>query len=187
MFARLFFTIFFAFLLVKHSTSQVADTATVPLQNNSTEKPHFPKKAALMSAILPGLGQAYNKKYWKMPLIYAGFTGLGYAFAYNQTRYAKYRDAYKYRIDGDATTVDQYVGYYSDKNLFDLQQFYHRYRDLSLIGAGLLYVLNIIDASVDAHLFTFDVSDDLTLNIKPTFNHTSANYFRPELSIKLNF
>ena len=71
---------------------------------------HSPRKAALLSTILPGAGQVYNKKYWKVPVIYAGAAGLAYSFQFNQSRYVKYRDAYKFRIDGDATTTDDYIG-----------------------------------------------------------------------------
>ena len=133
---------------------------------------HSPRKAALLSTILPGAGQVYNKKYWKVPVIYAGAAGLAYSFQFNQSRYVKYRDAYKFRIDGDATTTDDYIGLYSDDNLNTLQKYYHRYRDLTVIGFVALYALNIIDASVDAHLFTFDVSDNLSMKIEPTLINT---------------
>ncbi|MFL5763125.1 MAG: DUF5683 domain-containing protein [Bacteroidia bacterium] len=138
------------------------------------KKYHSPKKAALFSAVLPGAGQVYNKKWWKVPIIYAGGAGLAYSFQFNQSKYIKYRTAYKYRIDNDASTVDNYVGVYSDDNLNTLQKYYHRYRDLTVIGFAALYTLNIIDASVDAHLFTFDVSDDLSVNIHPTLINTTA-------------
>lgn len=133
---------------------------------------HSPKKAALLSTILPGAGQVYNKKYWKLPIIYAGAAGLAYSFQFNQSRYVKYRDAYKYRIDNDASTTDDYIGIYSDDNLNTLQKYYHRYRDLTVIGFAALYALNIIDASVDAHLFTFDVSDNLSMKVEPTLINT---------------
>ena len=110
-----------------------------------------------MSALFPGLGQAYNKKYWKMPVIYAGFGGLGYAIGTTHTKYIIYRDAYIKRVDGDSTTIDDFQLYSSD-NLFTLQDYYRRNRDLFIIGTAALYVLNIIDASVDAHLFSFNVS-----------------------------
>ena len=149
---------------------------------------HSPKKAALLSTILPGAGQVYNKKYWKLPIIYAGVAGLAYSFQFNQSRYVKYRDAYKYRIDNDATTTDDYIGLYSDDNLNTLQKYYHRYRDLTVIGFAALYALNIIDASVDAHLFTFDVSDDLTMKVEPTLiNTVGMNNYTTGLSLKLKF
>lgn len=131
-------------------------------------KPHSPKKAAIMSAILPGLGQAYNHKYWKIPIIYAGMAGLGYVVKFNNDYYQRFRKAYVYRVDGDPLTVDAYEGEYTESNLNTLQEFYHRNRDLSIIGCAAFYVLNIIDATVDAHLYYFDVSDDLSLKINPS-------------------
>ena len=146
---------------------------------------HSPSKAALLSTVLPGLGQGYNKKYWKMPVIYGGFIGLAYSFNFNHSRYIKYRDAYKSRIEGYS---DNYVNIYSNEDLFYLQKTYHRFRDLTVIGATLLYVFNIIDATVDAHMFTFDVSADLTLNIHPVI--INSVYLKPNttgLSINLKF
>lgn len=161
-----------------------------PTTNNQqlTTKSHSPKKAALFSTVLPGLGQAYNKKYWKIPVIYAGFGTLVYFINSNQTKYAQYRDAYKFRIDNDPATLDNYIGKYTDDNLNTLQNYYHRYRDLSVIGAGLLYVLNIVDASVDAHLFTFNVDDDLSFHIQPTLiNIAKANQYTTGFSLNIKF
>jgi hypothetical protein len=152
------------------------------------KKYHSPKKAAIFSAVLPGAGQIYNKKWWKVPIIYAGGAGLAYSFQFNQSKYIRYRTAYKYRIDNDPSTVDDYVGVYSDDNLNTLQKYYHRYRDLTVIGFAALYALNVIDASVDAHLFTFDVSDDLSVNIHPTLINTTAfNTYKPGIGISLHF
>ena len=149
---------------------------------------HSPKKASLLSAIIPGAGQVYNKKYWKLPIIYAGAAGLVYSFQFNQSRYVKYRDAYKYRIDDDASTTDDYIGVYSDDNLNTLQKYYHRYRDLTVVGFAALYALNIIDASVDAHLFTFDVSDNLTMKVEPTLINTAGmNHYTGGLTLRLKF
>ena len=120
-----------------------------------------------MSAILPGAGQVYNKKWWKVPIIYGGFAGLGYAIIFNQGEYDLYRNAYLKRLDDNSSTVDEFDGVYSDANLIELQDYYRKNRDLSIIGGVLLYVMNIIDANVDAHLFNFDVSEDLSLNIAP--------------------
>jgi hypothetical protein len=173
---------------VTYSFAQVIDSASAVTHKNDTIPKHSPKKAALMSACLPGLGQVYNKKYWKVPLMYAGFAALGYAFYQNQTKYVKYRDAYKYRIDNDSMTVDKYVGIYSSSTLFDAQQHYHRNRDLTLIGLGVLYMLNIIDASVDGHLYTFDVSDNLSLNIQPDLHYSAfTKQYQTSLTIKFNF
>jgi hypothetical protein len=130
---------------------------------------HSPKRAAIYSAILPGLGQIYNKKYWKVPVIYCAAGGLAYATIYFQRTYIEYRTAYRIRMDGDSQTIDQFAEQYSDASLLTYVQAYHKYRDLALFGTALLYVLNIVDASVDAHLFNFDVSDDLSLKLQPAF------------------
>lgn len=140
-----------------------ADTARPALVKRP---PHPPKKAALMSACLPGLGQVYNRKAWKVPIIYAGFGGLGYSLGFNQIYFKRYRNALRLRFDDDPTTNDVYP-LYSDDDLVTLKQYYQRFRDLSIIGMAALYTLNVIDAAVDAHLFYFDVSDDLSLQVTP--------------------
>lgn len=132
------------------------------------KKKHSPLKATIMSAALPGLGQVYNGKWWKVPIIYGGFGGLIYSSVFNDLKRQEYRSAYLLRVDDDPNTVDQFDGVYSDANLRELVDFYQRNRDLSLIFTGVLYALNIIDASVDAHLKDFDVSDDLTMKVRPT-------------------
>jgi hypothetical protein len=136
-------------------------------QLEKRERLHSPKKATLMSTILPGAGQAYNRKYWKIPIIYGGFAGLAYAINFNNKQYREYKRSYSSRLDNDITTIDPYVGIYSDNDLVTLKDFYRRNRDLSIVGLGLLYVLNIVDASVDAHLFEFNVNDDLSLHVTP--------------------
>ncbi len=155
------YVIFLIVVLSQKSEAQMIGT------NNA----HSPHRAAIMSAILPGAGQAYNKKYWKIPVIYAGFAGLGYAISFNQMEYRTYRTAYDQRLDGETTTVDSYIDVYSDADLGTLKDFYRRNRDLSIIGTGVLYILNIIDASVDAHLHGFNVNDDLSIKIAPSFNN----------------
>lgn len=208
-----FFVFLFLFLSPASNFAQVKDTVinskkskTVsqsnPLENGYIEgdslgqtkvKPktapayHSPKTSALMSAIIPGLGQVYNKKYWKVPVIYAGLGGLAYSINENQKKYRKYIDAYKFRIDGDSLTIDNYPRY-SDDNLNTLQQYYKRFRNLSVIGFTLLYVMNIVDASVDAHMFTFDVGDDLSFHIQPTFlNIANSKKYTTGLSLNITF
>jgi len=138
---------------------------------DSIERAHSPAKATVFSALLPGAGQFYNRKYWKIPVIYGAFAGLGYLIKFNNDRFQTYRDAFVLRTDGDPLTVDEFEGRYSESDLTTLKDFYRRNRDLSFIFAGLIYVLNIVDASVDAHLFYFDVSDDLSLRIDFFFQH----------------
>jgi hypothetical protein len=169
--------------------AQLMDTAKAKIiKPVSTIQRKSPKKAALYSTVLPGLGQAYNKKYWKIPIIYGGFAALAYGIYFNQTKYVNYKDAYLHRIDGDPTTNDIYVDQYTDDNLITLQRYYHRYRDLSVIGAAILYIFNIVDASVDAHLSTFDVDDKLSLNIHPTLMNTASNNrYTTGLSVRIKF
>ncbi len=136
--------------------------------DSSFLKTHSPLKATFMSAVLPGLGQVYNEKYWKVPIIYAGFTGLLYYANYNNYVYNKYKDAYdiKIRIKNGEDLEDPYKGA-NEKNLERQKDLWRRYRDLMYISIGLVYVAQIIDANVDANLFEFDVSEDLTFNVEP--------------------
>ena len=174
--------VFVILLFVNFTKAQLSSTDSV--QQISISKIHSPKRAATFSAMLPGLGQAYNKKYWKIPVIYIGFGALAYSFTINQQKFSKYKNAYAARIDGDPYTIDDYVNVYTDENLNTLQRYYHRYRDLSAIGVAAFYLLNIIDASVDAHFFTFDISDNLSLNIRPTLIPTAyGNAYNSGVSI----
>lgn len=140
---------------------------------------HSPRKATLYSAVLPGLGQIYNRKYWKVPIVYGGFATLGYFINFNNDEYVKYRQAYSDIIDDDPNTIS-YIKLVSDpnrlkddkisqltENLRKAKDYWRRNRDLVVIGTAVFYAVNIIDASVDAHFFNFDISDDLTINWVP--------------------
>ena len=147
------------------STTSLAQTPV-----DTTAKVHSVKKATLLSTFLPGAGQVYNKKAWKVPIIYAGFAGMAYLIKFNNDNYHKYNDALIARNDGDSTTVDtEFKDKYSDENLATLQDYYRSNRDLSIIVTSLIYVLNIIDAHVDAHLYTFNVNDNLSIKVEPEF------------------
>ena len=126
-----------------------------------------PKKAAILSAALPGLGQIYNKKYWKAAIIYAGLLTSAYYINDNNNRYKQYKEAYIIRIDNNPNTTDNYVGEYSSGDLLILKDFYRRNREISILCFVGTYILNIVDASVDAHLFDYDISDDISLHITP--------------------
>jgi len=147
------------------------------LISSDSVKPHSPKLATLMSACVPGLGQVYNKKYWKVPVVYAGFGIIGYSFIKSNQNYKKYRDAYLFREDNDPTTIDSIFTYYSKEDLLINKEYYRRNRDLSAIIGVLWYVINIIDATVDAHLFSFDINDDLSLNVRPYSCPLRNNYY----------
>lgn len=155
-------------------------------RTDSLSMRHSPTRASIMSAIVPGAGQAYNKKYWKIPVIYAGFAGLGYLVKTNNDDYKIYKDAYRLRLDGDESTTDNFVNIYSDQDLATLKNFYRRNRDLSIIGMGVLYILNIVDAAVDAHLFYFNVNDELSMQIMPGFQ-SGFQHNGPAVTMSLNF
>jgi len=152
----------------------------------NTLKIHSASKAILYSAILPGAGQAYNKKYWKIPIIYAGIGALIYAIDFNQKNYSVFKSAYILRTDGDSLTVDNYPRY-SAENLRSLFEYYHRNRDLSYILISSLYILNILDAYVDAELFYFDVSDNLSLHSSPFIMNSLTGDRIGGLSFRLIF
>lgn len=144
-----------------------------------TEVVHSPRKATIYSAVLPGLGQIYNRKYWKVPLVYGGFAALGYFITFNNEEYVKFRQAYSDILDTDPNT-NSYVELFTDprnlesenigqstERLRKAKDYWRRNRDLLVIGTAVFYAVNIIDASVDAHFFNFDISDDLTINWAP--------------------
>lgn len=146
---------------------------------------HSAKKASIYSAILPGAGQFYNKKYWKVPVIYLGVGATLYAARWNQNEYLHYRQAFEYRTDNDDNTIDEYVDRYTETNLITIKNYYRKNRDLSYILVAGVYLLNIIDASVDAHLFNFNINDDLSLTVHPQFM-ALQNQNIPALSFTLN-
>lgn len=163
--------LFFLVLLSLLSNAQTVrvDTATAVFD---TLKPkavvkHSPTKAAIFSAIIPGSGQIYNRKYWKVPVLYAGFGGIGYLFMKNNNEFRLYRDALESRSDTTSGLSDPFANIYDDQQLFTFREESRRYRDLCFIGLFAIYLLNVVDASVDAHMFTFDVSPDLSLNVRP--------------------
>ena len=164
---QLFFYSFLIIISFKSFSQEVIDTSAVDAVVVQKLEKHSPAKATILSAILPGAGQFYNKKYWKIPILYAGFAAIIYSVDFNQDRYIIYKNALQTRTDGDETTLDEFEGIYSEENLRTLKDFYRRNRDLSYIIGGIVYVLNILDSHVDAHLYYFDVSDDLSMKVSP--------------------
>jgi hypothetical protein len=169
-FLYFFFTLFFCSFLTRIALAQdTADSSrTAATDSLSLVRKHNVRRATAMSAILPGAGQIYNKKAWKTPIIYAAFAGMGYLVKFNNDNFRKYENALLTRYDNDPLTVDEFADVYTEDNLRSLSDFYRRNRDLSVVGLTMVYVLNIIDAHVDAQLFNFNVSDDLSLQWSPT-------------------
>lgn len=142
------------------------------IRKSIDEDPLRPAKAAFYSAVLPGLGQIYNKRYWKLPLVYGGIGASIYAYDQNHKNFLRYRDAYKRRIAG--YNDDEFQGLIaSTDRLIDGQDFYKRNRDRSMLFILGFYFLNILDANIDAHLKQYNVSSDLSF--KPYFDVTPIN------------
>lgn len=133
-----------------------------------------PQKATMLSAVFPGAGQIYNKSYWKLPIIYGGMATLGYVIGFNNRGYTRFKQAYHDLTDGDDSTIDEFNGRYSETVLKNTRDSYRRYRDLGIIIMGGLYLLNIIDAHVDAYLKKYDITDDLSLRVEPTITQRPA-------------
>lgn len=151
--------------------------------NTNKINPLAPAKAAFYSAILPGLGQAYNKKYWKIPLVY-GALGTGiYFYSNNNKEYRRFRNAYKQRLLGQE---DEFKGQYSDATLINGQKVFQRNRDLSLLVTIGLYVLNIVEANVNAHLMQFNVNDNLSFQ-PAIFPNDFNNKQNVGLTLSYNF
>ena len=131
------------------------------------------RKATIFSAACPGLGQVYNKKYWKVPVIYLGLGGTMYYYFKNNQKYNEYKSAYIARTDENPDTNDDFTNY-TNNNLITIQDYYRDNRDLSQLFFFLIYLLNIVDASVDAHLINYNINNNLSLRINP---QNSANSF----------
>jgi len=129
---------------------------------------HSPRRAMMLAAAFPGLGQIYNRKYWKAPLVYIGFGTLAYFVDFNNKKYQHFKKAYLYKIDGDPSTVDVYEQY-TEQSVQNAMNTYRRWRDMNLLGTAGFYVIQIIDATVDAYLFEYDITPDLTMHIVPDF------------------
>jgi hypothetical protein len=172
----------FIFLFMATGISGFGQTEEETIQAKSREKKetvsidtthkkvHSPHLATIYSMVLPGLGQAYNKKYWKIPLVYAGFGVFYYLIRYNDKEYQAFSDAYYHSLtneDNSEPPVNEYESLYDTQTLLNAKNDYRRNRDLNYILAALWYALNVVDATVDAHLFTWEVDDDLSLRVEP--------------------
>lgn len=169
-------------------TFTFAQDSTAVVQD--TNKRHSVKKAVIFSAVLPGSGQIYNhlampkgqkKAYWKVPLIYAGLGATGYLAITNNQLKKDLRSEYESRDAGNPAS-EQFEQYDSE-GLLQLYSLHRTRRDLFLLGFGLVYLLNIADAGVEAHFVHFDVSEDLSLSIEPALLQNQY----PGIGIRLNF
>lgn len=186
-------------------TISIVEDKTPVAESVVIKKIHSPHKASLYSAVLPGLGQAYNRQYYKIPLIYAGLVGITYAIKYNSDKYYLYKQGYRdyliqdpqnesyleiiegTNISPDDIAVGGKWGTWFENTLKNGKNYYERWRNLSYVGFAVIYVLNIIDASVYAHFKTFDVSNDLSMTIDPYVDPGYGGYNSVGLQLKIVF
>ncbi len=162
----------------KHQTKEEEQPHTALLMKQSEkvnqsfdkffEKPN--PKVATWIAMVPGLGQIYNKKYWKLPIVYAGFAVTGYFAITNRSYYIDYREAYICKVELAEECEDPLAQKYSEQDLISLRDYYRRNTELSFIFMAVWYVLQILDATVDAHLYYWQVDDEITLSVEPSLN-----------------
>jgi len=146
-----------------------------------------PAKAAMYSAVCPGLGQIYNQKYWKAAVVYVGFASITGMFIYSQQQLNNYQKAVDLRFDSSAATVDTRYTSLNDGSVLGLRNYHRRNRDICILSYFALYALNIIDANVDAHLQEFSINKDLSLRWEPRIDFSSANRLNTTLNFTLKF
>ena len=133
--------------------------------------PHSARKAIILSAVLPGAGQVYNHQAWKIPIIYGALAGVGYYTYSNYTQMKFYKDEYLYRVNNNGASLhpdDVDVTATPTSNIYNLYETYNKTFQLSVIITVAVYGLNLVDAYVFGHLFDFQISDDLSLNVSPS-------------------
>ncbi len=205
------FTIFFIILtgnLAVRAQQINISNDSLRLSTPVMEIKRSPKKASIYAALFPGLGQVYNRKYWKLPIVYGGYAGLIYVLGWNNNNYKDFFQGYRIiaqygsaaalkteersfldnLIKNPSVSLDNPATFkYIATQLKSGKDYYRRNRDLTIIGIAALHVLSIIDASVDANLFDFDISDDLSMRVEPMpINLGSQNYVMG-LNVAINF
>ena len=148
-------------------------------------KTYNPKKASRLSAVLPGLGQVYNKQYWKVPVIYGGYAVIGHYIKFNNQMYIDFKNALILETDNDELTLNPFPNF-NRTSLERNMDFWRRNRDMLIIFTGAYYLLNILDAHIFAHLNEFDNDNNLDLSIKPSLEKIN-NTNLIGISLYLNF
>lgn len=167
----------------------ILQTNEVISQNESVKtdtlapKVHSPKKATYL-ALVPGLGQIYNKKYWKLPIVYAGFGVTGYFAFSNRSLYLDYNEAYKCSVNLGEDCTNVLAEKYTSDELSTIRDYYRRNMELSYIIMGAWYILQILDASVDAHLYYWEVDENLSVDIQPVIQ--PVNMYQQSLPTQNN-
>lgn len=146
---------------------------------------HRPGRAALFSAVLPGAGQIYNRKYWKAPIAWIGLGTCIYFINDNNKQFKRFQNDYLAVVDGDPNTVDEYGGRVSASALRNTADQYLKWRDMSYIFLAGVYILNVMDAAVDGYFVRFDVSNDLSLDLRPSVPLAAQGALGVSLSVHL--
>ena len=175
---RLFLFLLFLIVLTQGWAQQIGSLPSSNNKYDSAQAAHSPRKAAIRSALVPGLGQIYNKKYWKLPIVYGALGASGAVFVYNLTNYRDTRFAYRVKYNMRVNRTDSLLFNSIKSNLQPLPEESLRYYrdqfrrdiDYSVLFFLLLWGLNVVDASVDAHLKTFDVGPDLSFQLKAGYS-----------------
>lgn len=197
------FLIMLLFCIQHTIIAQDSVSVVIPAKHKFSAEPY---RATMMAMVFPGLGQIYNRKYWKIPVVYAGFGGLIYSASYNSNQYKTYMVAYQDFTDDIPQTksyidlipgavddpvndpVEQYSAteeaYWKDRLLIGVD-YYKRYRDLSYIGIVGWYLVTIIDANVDASLFNYDVGNDLDISLYPVQLNLPGGYMGAGINVSL--
>jgi len=151
------------------------DTAQRPKRKNwFTQDYPSPRKAAILSLAIPGGGQIYNKRWWKLPLVYGAVVGMGLTIDYNQSNYRRLRDALELKRDTmehefSGTSID------NERALRSLRDEFDKNTQMAYVGMFLVYTLQALEAFVDAHLKSFDIDDDIGMELKPTLDFNGFN------------
>jgi hypothetical protein len=211
LFKSSFLSLLFLLVFLGEPIATAQNEVAYPIPDSLILESHSPGKATLYSAVIPGMGQIYNKKYWKAPVVYAGFGVLVYFVIFNSTHYNEFKGGlldFTDTIPGtssylnlisdklDMSTIDPILypdtfnpssADWFESQLKNGMNYYRRNRDLSYIGMGLWYIINIIDATVDAHLFDYDVGEDLSLHIEPRIRRSPYSYETIGLKVTFQF
>lgn len=154
--------------------SVVEDAAVANSDTTILKKPFQPnpKKAGMYSSILPGMGQLYNRQYWKLPIVYAAFGTAGFFIKYNYDKYIEFRSAYITRLD--ATTANDALPLYSADDIKRQQDLYRKDLDIIVLVTAVAYAAQILDAVASAHLKNFDITPDISMNVEPVLQNNYA-------------
>jgi len=178
-FSILFFALSVSAQLSPEKTTVIPDTTEL----KSYAVRYDPRKALMYAAILPGLGQVYNKKYWKLPLVYGGFIGFGYGLNFYQKGFKKYKGELFSVIGTNSHSASDFT----EDQLRTIVDRYRRERDFMIILLAGMYLLQIVDAHVDAHLKEFDLNPNLHVRLQPTMESDVLTGRSTGFSIKLRF